>query len=960
MARMIGWKFRLNQDRHERRELVPHLHQERHSWSETSLAARLAGAFLLALFALPAFAPDAAAQNPTNLKAVWSGPNDITVSWTRPSNGLAPDFIYEYAFVRPGGGTVASGGIFGGRTQISFNTGVLGTTFRLLAKRRKSNFDASLPNTDGSNYVVQGDWVTLAIPGDINALERTFSVNTPATGAPTISGTARVGRTLTASAGNIADSDGLMGVSYSWQWVRVENDGTESNVSGATGQTYTPVDEDLGRTLKVRASFIDNAGNSEMRTSSATSAVASAPGGGGGGGGGLPSANSPATGEPTISGTAQVGSTLTASAGTIADADGLTGVSYSWQWIRVESGGTESDIANATNATYLITGADLGRKLKVRASFADNAGNSENLTSAATLEVASATDMTPPHPANTPATGAPAITGTAQVGTTLTADRGTIADADGLAGAGYAWQWLRIESGGAERDIPGATGVTYVITGVDLGRKLKVRASFTDDAGNAERLASAATATVVANAGTARVKSAVRTTLAAVTLRSVSSALDNIGPRFATSVPTSGDGEQTCVPDAMGNAKGRDGCDPAALSRAAEASELQDAGEFSLTLSTAEGPGMASSPLWSVWGRGDLGTFEGRPVSGMRYEGELSTGWFGVDARDGPWVAGIALSHGTGEAEYSSGDGASGSGRLETTLTALHPYGRWTTPDGLELRGVLGAGRGEALHWPEGGDRETSELSMWMGSVGVRRPLPVIAGFDLAARGDASIARMETGDGPDHVDGLTADSWRLRAGVEASQRITLGEDTALTPFVEAAVRHDGGDGLAGTGVEIAGGLRYTAPRLLIEARGRWLATHTDEGARESGVSVTARMGPGAHGRGLALALNPRWGADTGGAEALWRDELPQPAGLSTREAAAMDASVSYGVRVAPHGLLTPFAETGLAGVDGRRLAFGTRYETSRMDLDVELAGERREDGAADPENLIRLDLGLRF
>ena len=481
----------------------------------------------------------------------------------------------------------------------------------------------------------------------------------------------------------------------------------------------------------------------------------------------------------------------------------------------------------------------------------------------------------------------------------------------------------------------------------------------------------------------AAVQEAVKRALAAAARRSVASTLDNIGARFADSAPANSmtlagknvrpvassgtdDGQRACATDAMGHAGGRDGFGTdqggcATAVQAVEAEELLGASAFSQVLGASGGPGAASSPLWSVWGRGDLGSFAGRPGPGSRHEGKLRTGWLGIDARSGPWVAGLAVSRSTGEADYSyAGDGLSGRGRLEIELTALHPYGRWTTPEGLEFSGVLGAGRGEARHRPDGGDPETSDLSMRMGSAGVRRPLAPVAGLDFAMRGDASFARMETVDGPDLVDGLSADSWRLRAGVEASRRITLGEDAALTPFVEAAVRQDGGDGLSGTGVEVAGGLRYTAPRLVVEARGRWLASHTEEGARERGASVTVRMGPGAHGRGLSLAVSPRWGAATGGAEALWRDSLPQPAGLSTKEAAAMDASVGYGVRVAPHVLLTPFAETGLAEEGGRRLAVGTRLEASRMDLGVELAGERREDGAAGSGNLVRLGLGLRF
>ena len=125
--------------------------------------------------------------------------------------------------------------------------------------------------------------------------------------------------------------------------------------------------------------------------------------------------------------------------------------------------------------------------------------------------------------------------------------------------------------------------------------------------------------------------------------------------------------------------------------------------------------------------------------------------------------------------------------------------------------------------------------------------------------------------------------------------------------------------------------------------------------------MTVRMGPGAHGRGLSLMLSPRWGAGTGGADALWHDELPKLGAASGGEAAALDARIGYGVGMAPFGLLTPFAETGLSGEGGTgRLRLGTRFEASHMDLGVELAGERRGGGAAGTEHLLRLDLGLRF
>ena len=94
-------------------------------------------------------------------------------------------------------------------------------------------------------------------------------------------------------------------------------------------------------------------------------------------------ANNAATGAPTISGTAQVGETLTAATSGIMDTDGLASPGYTYQWIRVD-GGTEADISGATSSTYTLVAADQGKTIKVKVSFTDDASNAETLTSAAT------------------------------------------------------------------------------------------------------------------------------------------------------------------------------------------------------------------------------------------------------------------------------------------------------------------------------------------------------------------------------------------------------------------------------------------------------------------------------------------------------------------------------------------------------------------------------------------------
>ncbi len=87
---------------------------------------------------------------------------------------------------------------------------------------------------------------------------------------------------------------------------------------------------------------------------------------------------------------------------------------------------------------------------------------------------------------------APVISGTAQVGQTLTADTSDISDPDGLENVSYTYQWLADDT-----EIDGATSSTYTVQASDNGKVIKVRVTFTDDGGNEETLTSAGTSAVV-------------------------------------------------------------------------------------------------------------------------------------------------------------------------------------------------------------------------------------------------------------------------------------------------------------------------------------------------------------------------------------------------------------------------------------------------------------------------------
>ena len=80
---------------------------------------------------------------------------------------------------------------------------------------------------------------------------------------------------------------------------------------------------------------------------------------------------------------------------------------------------------------------------------------------------------------------------------TLTADTSSIVDDNGIPDGAFSYQWLRVDND-ISTEISGATGSDYTLKPDDEGKQVKVRVTFTDDAGNPESLESA---TVVIPAG---------------------------------------------------------------------------------------------------------------------------------------------------------------------------------------------------------------------------------------------------------------------------------------------------------------------------------------------------------------------------------------------------------------------------------------------------------------------------
>ena len=353
---------------------------------------------------------------------------------------------------------------------------------------------------------------------------------------------------------------------------------------------------------------------------------------------------------------------------------------------------------------------------------------------------------------------------------------------------------------------------------------------------------------------------------------------------------------------------------------------------------------------WTVWGQGDLQSFRG--ASG--YDGNLRTGYLGVDGRLGErWLAGVAVARSGGAGNWQVG---ASSGRLATELTVLHPYVRWGDRE-TAVWALAGVGRGTAENVRTlTGRRGASALGLGLGLVEGRRRLATTGGgLEVDLRGEASWARLRTGEGEETIDGLAAGVRRVRTGVEVTLPLGGPGGLMVAAFGEVSTRHDGGAGQTGLGLEFAGGMRLTGGRVRIEAQGRMLALHTATDYEERGVSVTATVGGGQHEPGLTASLRPRWGAQGVGADALWQDQLQTYTQGAGRNDGGVDARVGYGLRMPGGRLLTPFGGYGQMG-SGRRMQVGANLGMVGLfggdlgsPVQIEFLGERygRPGGAAD-------------
>jgi Domain of unknown function (DUF4347)/Domain of unknown function (DUF4082) len=192
-----------------------------------------------------------------------------------------------------------------------------------------------------------------------------------------------------------------------------------------------------------------------------------------------------APGTISISGAPTQNQTLTA---TVADTNGLTGVTINYQWQQLTNG-TWANITGATNQTFALTQAQVNQQVRATATYTDVLGTSENTISTATTAIANVNDL-----------GTLATTGITAVGNTLTA---TVTDVDGLTGATVAYQWQRSSNNGQTwTNVSGATGQTLAVDSSFTGQQARVNAIYTDALGGSENIFSPATAAITAVAPT--------------------------------------------------------------------------------------------------------------------------------------------------------------------------------------------------------------------------------------------------------------------------------------------------------------------------------------------------------------------------------------------------------------------------------------------------------------------------
>lgn len=286
-------------------------------------------------------------------------------SWS----GSPTSFSYQWQRCDAGGGSCST---IGGATGSGYTVADadVGKTLRVVVTAN---------NADGTGQATSGPTAVV-----------TATAAPVSTSDPAISGSPVDGQTLTTTSGGWI---GTAPITFAYQWVRCGSDGGAADgsncafISGANGTSYRLTSADVGRRMRVRVTATNSAG-AQTAASNPTSTVQASGASG-------PPRN---TREPSTSGTATQGQTLSATNG---EWVGAAPITYAYQWVRCGADGGKGDgsncpaISGATTSRYVLTASDVGHRLRIRVT-ARNARGTATSASNPTAQIASTGPALPP------------------------------------------------------------------------------------------------------------------------------------------------------------------------------------------------------------------------------------------------------------------------------------------------------------------------------------------------------------------------------------------------------------------------------------------------------------------------------------------------------------------------------------------------------------------------------------
>ena len=360
----------------------------------------------------------------------------------------------------------------------------------------------------------------------------------------------------------------------------------------------------------------------------------------------------------------------------------------------------------------------------------------------------------------------------------------------------------------------------------------------------------------------------------------------------------------------------------------------------------------------TLWGEGDYRNLSPGHEA-LRWDGDLLSAHLGADVRlRDTWLAGVAASWSWGKPDYRD---ARVPGEYELDLVSLHPYLSWET-ERLNLWATLGYGQGELkLRAPTSGRRASSDVNTRTVGGGLTGLVWSRGAASLRLKGEALQTWLEVeGSDAGGVAPLTVASSRIRLVAETRYQRVLANGSRLAPYLDAGLRHDGGDGDTGAGVEVGGGVSYTDPDRGLSVAGK-ARTLLDQGSPDEwGIQGRIEFTPRG-GRGLSLRLLPGYGNSEAGMQTTWvpglREAAPRPADRRA-DSMRLETYLGYGLPLRGVGkrLLTPYAELTLGSIDSYRL--GLRLAHDKL-FDMTLYGAREAPGATGG-NAIRLEARLQL